>query len=401
MKRTSLFLICILCLGMARSAHCVSENPDTLNDLPPLPKDTQLFASEKAFGYRGKIGAFVIPPSRIGVYSDTKEYANGEGMPGVSKAGYAPDKQSMKMMYDKPDKKSFCGSYIIMLADISGYKTLAFLIKGQNGGESFDIGLNDVISNKREDAVYIGSVNRYLPAGVTKAWQLVEIPLSDFFGPDLTKAYSLIFSVNDVSEGTVWIDEMRFYKEDLVSAERAGAIRKKGYLLLDDFNYSDLHLLGRKTNGYKKLPSVCTYARVTEEHYGPAGRSLRIDYKKEATGWCGYYTLLNQIDGEYYDLHPYKSVSFMVKGGKGGERFEIGMADKNWIIIGDSLKAGPVTKYLPGGVTTGWQEVVISLEDFGLLDFSEMGSFVINFNEKEEGTIYIDNLKFYLKEEKK
>ena len=47
-----------------------------------------------------------------------------------------------------------------------------------------------------------------------------------------------------------------------------------------------------------------------------------------------------------------------------------------------------------------WREVVIPLEDFGLLDFSQMGSFVIDFNEKSEGTIYIDNLKFYLKDAK-
>ncbi|MCM8782418.1 MAG: CIA30 family protein, partial [Candidatus Omnitrophica bacterium] len=169
----------------------------------------------------------------------------------------------------------------------------------------------------------------------------------------------------------------------------------------DNFDYSDLNLLGRKTNAYKKLPSVCKFERVPEEHFGPAGKALKLAYKKEATGWCGYYTLLNQIDGEYYDLSGYKSVSFMVKGKNGGEKFEIGMADKSWIIIGDSLKAGPIDKYLPGGVTCQWQEVVIPLEDFGLLDFSEMGSFVINFHEKGDGTIYIDDLKFYLKEDNK
>ncbi len=126
---------------------------------------------------------------------------------------------------------------------------------------------------------------------------------------------------------------------------------------------------------------------------------MRLDYEKEGTGWCGYYTLLNQIDGEWFDLSDFDKVSFMVKGKKGGEMFELGMADKNWVIIGDSLKAGDIDKYLKGGVTTEWQEVVIPLSDFGLLDLKEMGSFVINFNRKQKSTIWIDDLKFILKQE--
>lgn len=377
-------------LGLFFSIDSYAEDSVSLNELPPLPKDTYLFISEQQFGYRGKIGCFVLPPCVVGTYFDNKVFYKAD----------KTDNQSMKVMYRKPDKKAFCGAYVIFLADVSKYKTMTFFIKGQKGGETFEIGVNDVISNKREDAVYVGAINRYLLKGVARDWQLVKIPLSDFYGPDLSKVYSFILHFNDVGEGTFWLDEIRFFKEDLVSQERADEIKKSGFFLLDNFDCSDVNLLGRKTNAYKKLPSVCRFERVREEHFGPGGRSLKLDYKKESTGWCGYYTLLNQIDGEYYDLRPYKSVSFMVKGKTGGEKFEIGMADKNWVIIGDSLKAGMVDKYLPGGVTTGWQEVVIPLEDFGLLDFSEMGSFVMNFNEKGEGAVYIDDLKFYLKERK-
>lgn len=386
--RGQIFIFSISCL---LSSIVFADDGAPLNDLPPLPKDTKLFASEQQFGYRGKIGCFVLPPSVVGAYFDKKVFYEGD----------KTDNQSMKIMYNKRDKKSFCGAYIIMLADMSGYKTMTFLIKGQKGGESFEIGMNDVISNKREDAVYVGAINRYLPGGITKDWQRVKIPLSDFYGPDISKIYSLALHFNDINQGAFWIDEIRFYKEDPVIRERAEDIKEKKYFILDDFDASDVNLLGRKTNAYKKLPSVCVFERTDEEHYGPAGRALKLVYKKESTGWCGYYTLLNQIDGEYYDLRPYKAVSFMVKGKGGTEEFEMGMADKNWVIIGDSLKAGSVKKYLPKGVAKQWQEVVIPLEDFGLLDFSEMGSFVINFYEKGEGTIYIDDLKFYLKEEKK
>ncbi|MCX5715582.1 MAG: hypothetical protein NTV07_01730 [Candidatus Omnitrophica bacterium] len=386
----SLFLFFTLSSQLsALSCFAATDPGASLNDLPPLPKETELFASEKLFGYRGKIGGFVMSPSRVGVYYDQKTFCPSDEQ---------TNRQAMKVMYKQADKKSFCGAYVILMADLSQYKTVTFMIKGRDGKETFEIGLNDVISNKREDAVFIGAINRYLPGGITKDWKEVKIPLSDFYGPDISKAYSLIFGFNQIGQGVFWVDEIKFFKEDFVAKARADDIKKKGYLLLDDFDYSDLNLLGRKTNAYKKLPSVCLYERVPEEHYGPEGRSLKMDFKKDTTGWCGYYTMLNQIDGEYYDLSPYRSVSFMVKGKSGGEKFEIGMADKNWVIIGDSLKAGGVDKYLAGGVTTQWKEVVIPLEDFGLLDFTQMGSLVMNFSEKGEGTVYIDDIKFYLKE---
>ncbi|MFH1848167.1 MAG: hypothetical protein ABH825_02995 [Candidatus Omnitrophota bacterium] len=357
-------------------------------EIPALPEDTVLFESEEAFGYRGKVGSFVISPCKAGAFYDKKIYYSG-----------GDDRQSVKIMYSKNDKKAFCGAYTIIMGNISGFKTMSFWVKGKEGGETFEIGMNDAVSNKREDAVFIGAVNRYLPKGITTKWQKVNVLLEDFYGPDISKAYSLVLHFNQLSEGTIWIDEIEFLKDDLVSPVCRKTIDRTGYLLLDDFNYSDLNLLGRKTNTYKKLPSLCVTGRVSEERVGESGRSLKITYRKEAAGWAGYYTLLNQIDGEYYDLTPYGAASFMVKGEKGGETFEIGMADKNWLTIGDSLKAGPVDKYLPGGVTTQWREVVIPLKSFGLLNFKEMGSFVINFNEKQTSSVYIDDLKFYLKKE--
>ena len=77
--------------------------------------------------------------------------------------------------------------------------------------------------------------------------------------------------------------------------------------------------------------------------------------------------------------------------------FEIGMADKSWLTIGDSVKVGRIGKYLPGGLTTEWKEVVIPLSDFGKLDWTQMGSFVINFPAPGEGTVFVDDLRFIRK----
>lgn len=372
-----------------------TQAADGLMQAPKLPEGSIILEDEEEFGYRGRLGTFALPPSQAGIYFDAKVYYE------AAEADTWPTGKSVKMIY-KTEKvgKSFCGSYIVLLADLSEYKTISFMIKGETGGESFELGLNDVIANTREDAVIVGGIHRYLPDGLSTEWQQVNIPLKDFYGVSMSKVYSLVFHFNEAGCGTFWLDDLKFHKEELVNRE--SKIKEAGFLLLDNFDHAnEVNLLGRKTGTYKKLPSVVKKKYTRDVFYGDGGRSLELIYAKEARGWCGYYTLLNQIDGELYDLSDYESVSFMVKGDKGSEAFEIGMADENWLIIGDSVKAGNIDDYLPRGVNTQWQEVIIPLDDFSGLDFSRMGSLVINFNKQQTGTIYIDDIKFNLKQKEK
>ncbi|MBI3318016.1 MAG: hypothetical protein HYZ90_02565 [Candidatus Omnitrophica bacterium] len=360
--------------------------PIPLKDVPPLPAGTPLFDSEAKFAYRGRIGGFAMKPSKYGIYEDSKVRREGGSSSPVC------------MRYRKTPSPSFCGAYVIILGDLSSYATLTFWVKGKKGGEAFEIGMNDVISNKREDAVLVGSIHRYLPQGITTEWQEVKIPLEDFFGADLSRVYSIVFNFNEEGEGTFWVEGLSFHSEQLVSSD--AEIEKAGELLLDNFDHSDLNLLGRKANAYKRLPSICLFSRVLSKPVPgteQVNRCLRLDFDKKPTGWCGYYTLLNQIDGAYFDLSQYKEAVFRVRGAQGGEFFEIGMADKSWLTIGDSVKAGSIEKYLPRGVTSDWQEVVIPLSDFGKLDWSQMGSFVINFPRPGSGALFLEDLRFIRK----
>ena len=383
-------LVVVVLVTLNSSLATVCAEGVSLDQVPALPEKTPLFAAEQQFGRRGKIGGFALKPCKYAAYEDEKVYFPGEH-------GELPPHESIHIRYRKVPGIPFVGTYIILLGDLSQYSTITFWIKGRRGGETFEVGLNDTISNKREDAVFVGSICRYLPGGVTTEWQRVVVPTGDFFGPDLSRVYSLVFNYNEEGDGEFWIDGLRFHKPLL--ADREAEVKSQGYLLLDNFDHCDLNLLGRKTNAFKRLPSVCLHTRVPEARHGPAGRGLRLDYRKEAGGWCGYYTLMNQIDGEYFDATPYKAVSFMVRGERGGETFEIGMADKNWQTIGDSVKAGAIEKYLPRGVTTDWQEVVIPLADFGKLDFPQMGSFVINFHKAGHGVVDLDDVMLIRKTE--
>ncbi|MCM8812298.1 MAG: hypothetical protein NC910_04540 [Candidatus Omnitrophica bacterium] len=366
--------------GAAQAQQAGSQaSPVPLDDIPALPQGTQLFWGELQFAQRGRIGGYAMRPCKYGVFRDAKNRRTKDS------------EEAMYFRYLKTPYPAFVGGYIVILGDLSEYLTMTFWVRGKKGGETFELGMNDTVSNKREDAVIAGSIYRYLPDGITTEWRQVIVPLEDFFGADLKRVYTIVLNFNEEGEGTLWISDIEFHKELLV--DREGEIQEKGYLLLDNFDHTDVNLLGRKANAYKRLPSVCEFSRVEDPRMGEHGRSLRLDFDKQTTGWCGYYTLLNQIDGAYYDLTPYKNVSFWVRGEKGGETFEIGMADKSWLTIGDSVKAGMVDRYLPQGVTTQWQEVVIPLSDFGKLDWTQMGSFVINFPKPGRGAVFIDNLR--------
>ena len=354
-----------------------------LKDVPPLPEGTMLFEGESRFAQRGRVGGYAMKPSKYGVFSDGRVHREG-----------SPE-DAIYFRYRKMPAPSFCGGYVVIVGDLSRYATMTFWVKGAKGGETFELGMNDTISNKREDAVVVGSIHRYLPGGITTQWQQVKVPLEDFFGSDLSRVYTVVFNFNEDGDGVFWVDGLSFDTKVLV--DRETDIEQNGELLLDDFDHSDVNLLGRKTNAYKRLPSGCDVSRVLEPRVGDRGRSLRLDFDKRTTGWCGYYTLLNQIDGAYFDLSGYKSVRFWVRGAHGGETFEVGMADRSWLTIGDSVKAGAIEKYLPGGVTTEWQEVVIPLSDFGKLDWTQMGSFVYNFYRPCKGTIFFDDVRFVRK----
>ena len=291
--------------------------------------------------------------------------------------------------------EDFQGAYCWISGDLSAYKTLTFLVKGNQGGETFEIGIADEISDKLLTNVKSGSIYRYLPNGITTEWQVVKIPLKDFFGTDLKKTVSLTFDFNEPGSGTFWIDEICFSTENLIDREKE--IKEKGYFLLDDFDHSDYNFLGLKGVPFKRIPSECIARRVVDSKDDKAGRCLQLKFDKQKSGWSGYYTMLNHLGGDRCDLSAYSKVSFKVRGERGGEGFEIQMADKKRQETGVSGSAGQISEFLKSGVTTEWQDVVIPLQKFGNLILSQMGTFTINFNKVGTGTIYIDDLKFHLK----
>lgn len=162
--------------------------------------------------------------------------------------------------------------------------------------------------------------------------------------------------------------------------------------------------LGGNSSVYQQAPSRAMVTLVSEGSVDPGGKALKIDYDKKATGgpygkggWCGFYTLLKRGD-EYFDASAFKTLHFWVKGAKGDENFKVGLADKQWDQLGDSVKSEDIGKYLPAGkITTDWQQATIPLETF-YLDATELASIVIAFEHDcfpggaGQGTVTIDEM---------
>ncbi len=167
-----------------------------------------------------------------------------------------------------------------------------------------------------------------------------------------------------------------------------------------------INVLGGRTSVYETAPSRAMATTTEREHYGPAGNSLALRYDKQnaggpenAGGWCGYYTLI-KTGGKYFDASKYTNMTFWVKGEKGDENFKVGVADKHWEGVGDSVKSEAIGTYLKEKkITTEWQQAVVPLDVF-FVDTKELASIAIAFEGdcfpegKGKGVVYIDELAF-------
>jgi len=140
--------------------------------------------------------------------------------------------------------------------------------------------------------------------------------------------------------------------------------------------------------------------------YGKDGAGLKLAYNQINVGgpygkggWCGYYTVLKRGD-KYFDASHFTHLTFWVRGEEGQEEFQVGVADKQFGMIEDSVKSKPVGSYMPSNqITTEWQKVEIPLNDM-FVDYHLVDTISINFEsdlfdaEEISGTVYIDNMAF-------
>lgn len=182
-----------------------------------------------------------------------------------------------------------------------------------------------------------------------------------------------------------------------VSCVHADAERPS-LLLVADFDEEIQNRLGGYYNKFERSPSKASTFLVSNVHRGKGGRSLRVTTHRKDEGFCGvwmhFFNFRTPGGPRYFDARPFEYLSFWIKGAKGGEDFTVKLADQDWIEQEDSLPIGSVADFLPGGVTTEWQEVLVPLKQFNMLDHSKIGGMTLDFDSAGSWTVYIDDVAF-------
>lgn len=159
-------------------------------------------------------------------------------------------------------------------------------------------------------------------------------------------------------------------------------ISQHPYLLVDDFADTDpVNVLGGISGCFASDNGSCLL------YY--ENQSLRLNYNVSApNSYAGYYSLLQQAN-----LSSYSAITFLVKGGVGGERVQAGLRDtamnETKVLIGG---------YLPQGITSSWQKVTIPLTAFtSVIGWTDMNNISLTAESSigsGAGTIYLDDIRF-------
>lgn len=193
-------------------------------------------------------------------------------------------------------------------------------------------------------------------------------------------------------------------------------------LLIDDFEGDEIkNRLGNRANVFIKAPSKAMVSLREDKIQEQPTRVLMLRYVKKNTdgpfgtgGWCGYYTLLKSpgalvaptpddpnpepVAEQFLDSTSYKALSFWVRGEEGDENFVVGLSDRHWDRVGDSVKSEEIGKYLPAGkLTAQWQRAQIPLDDF-FVDGTQLAAVSVVFEGDlfseagHEGTVFLDDI---------
>ncbi len=281
---------------------------------------------------------------------------------------------SLLIKYDVFQQNAYAG-YVTMLenVDLTGYQTLAFWIKGKQGGETLLVGIKDGFGQESKLLV-----ERYLSSRVTKEWQKVTVPLSAF---TKIQNWRTIENLNFCFEncmnseyGEICIDNIQFE-------------RTLETIIVDDFEgRNGKNLIGGTIRSFSNGNCTINVAYDTFNTFSDS-TAFSISYSG-VTGnlftYSGWTTELNGLD-----FSAAGTISFYIKGAEGRETPNLYLDD------GTNRACVIIRQYVQ--ITTSWQKVTIPLGEFTNqgIDLTHLQEVQIVFEwEDMSGTIWIDNLEF-------
>ena len=166
--------------------------------------------------------------------------------------------------------------------------------------------------------------------------------------------------------------------------------------VVSDFHSGVRNQLGGLFSAFAQPPSE---ARVALADAPDGRRGLRLTFEKAAGGFCGawihFFDITSPPDERVYlDARALSTLSFWVRGARGGERLRVKVADREWERRGDALAIGDLGDFLLSGrVESGWRQAVIPLDRLpARLDRSALASVVLEGTGPAHGEVYVSRL---------
>jgi len=266
---------------------------------------------------------------------------------------------------------SYSGYYSWTRLDLTPYRSLVARVRSERCGQSGAISARTVTTPT--DKI---PVSDYLLDGITDQWQEARIPLAassvvtDWAPGD---SYVIAFEAwRGAPRGTTWWDDVGF--------ETACAP-----LWVDNFNDEDhINALGGSWGVYPPEAQITNTTFITQA-YGDAGAGLVVSYTVPAGKWAIWGTELRNVD-----VSNYGSLTFQVKGVRGGEKPNIYLIDCD-----GKRKVVRIEDYV--NISTEWQTAIIGLSHFGDLALTCIHALEVVIEPTDtgvKGTFFLDNIRF-------
>ncbi|HMA99581.1 MAG TPA: hypothetical protein VKS21_01205, partial [Spirochaetota bacterium] len=329
----------------------------------------------------GRRGIFGYNPAVAEIVSGSSAYS-GRG-------------NSLKVTWQQ--KQGWTGNWNTMNPplDVSRAKYFVFYIKGEKGGEGFQIGFKDASYAVEGDASIVGNVRNYIT--VTTNWQKAVIPLSDVFGINFKQLANVLFIFPPGEKQTVYYDNLTFTDylspkerkeiakreklEKMKAAQKEDGKKIEPELKIADFDKGKLLIDGAIDILSKKAEVKGSIVAAGADVSG-SGQAYKFDYDIAAKGQAYLAITFSKRD-----VSKLGHLVFWTKGEQGGEILEIGLKDKQ----GD-VKWHYLSRH-SSGIGREWRQQQIDLDEF-LINQQQLTGIYLRAKNNTSGCVYFDEFGF-------
>ena len=283
------------------------------------------------------------------------------------------------------------GGFICFLdgLDASKYEFLSFKVKGEKGGERFEIGIKDTSGVEKKI-----QIENY--AKLTTEWQKVSIPLSEFKDVNLSSLENINFAANEThGKGTVYIDDIELEgaeektKEEKIPSKKISAKGRLTTVLIDGFERPNPYDFYKVWTADSSLLTLASSRLLYEGDY-----SMEMEYTLDTDKPAGTWVSARYDIPRPFDWSNVKTLKIYLKGDGTDNIFRIQIVDKDGEIwYNEDINAMKFTK---------WQQIKFDISDFKLYRKTGNGEFDLDeiqgydlmilsrYGGKYQGKIYVD-----------